>query len=541
MSSRPKLKFLPGLIACILPLTLQPTCFFLLITSLGGIESLSLTLGMAGPAIHRVIALTVVCTLGLAGVLFFLGGGRKVPLVAPVVIAAVPWVMGVLAALTGASNTLEAVANVDPEDQLTLLSVGTGELICARLLGAWASATLMLAVAGGCFIAGGVRRLGSAPELGGPTQEAGGSAADAVEGGNQLLEGVVPLLLALVGFLVAAESTELSKGLVAVGSVNPADKSTILVSLAEELRPNRLLRLGALGVLVLAGFTLGVRRLMQRPRSMLALASLVALFPVAAGVLWADGRPLARMTAAVEKISPVVPGLAEVRLLPFGREVGIYSVEVIASPRGLQWPDGKGVEWGAGDEALTDFLERARGNLPEEDRPAKGGLMDKLFRGSMPRSHLTLAVDARLSVVELRRLLDLCTQVGLDTLYLVGTRGPDGAGVERVREVLEEAPPFIRSLVLALESGAGMVTVYLPSILHQVPYESASVGAGGIAGQEALASSEPAPSDSTLYLTITEQAALEDVALAVRKAHARGFQVVLSSQPPPSPPPPPQP
>lgn len=299
MSAR--LRVFPGLLTGLVPVVLLPVCAVLLVLELGGLNGLSRAMGMAGPAIHRVIALTVACTLGLAIVHFFIGAGRKVPLLVPLVLAVVPWLLGIRVALKGASLGLEAAAQLNPEEQLRIILASTGELLCARLIGAWFSAALLLSIAAGFFLAG------LWPH--GPSQEPGAS-----EERHRMFEALVPLLLALTGLLSALESAGLSEALLAASQSATDGNLPLLQAAAQQLQVPWTLRYAAMGALLLVLVALGARRLMQRPRSPRALASLVAIILVVAGVLWADGRPLARMEEAAKQSGQSLEGLNGGRL-----------------------------------------------------------------------------------------------------------------------------------------------------------------------------------------------------------------------------------
>jgi hypothetical protein len=474
--------------------------------------------------------LSVASTVLLALVLFFRASGRNVPLVLPVVLATVPWLAGVAGALRGARAVLEAVAGIPQDDRLLILMHGTGELICARLLGAWSSATLLLATAGALIIAS-LWHSGEEP-----------TGADA---GEQRLEAGAALLLALVCALAAFESKGLSDVLIAASSTSPSDRVTLLAAGAHELRIPLMLRAGALAGLVLVALGLGGRGLMRQPRDTAALLSRVPLVLVVASILWADGRPLARMSEAVDQASQAPAVLSRLRLLPFGGEGSVSRVAVVATAEGLSQPGGPEVPWSSNDKALSDFLRGVTESVARQE-PNPSDLSPSL----------ELAVDARVPVSELRRLIDVATQLELPTLSLVGTSVPESEATAEPPAAVAGAHPFLRQHVTLVKSTPGAAGVLLLPLLHSNAFTPSAVWVGELGAEHRILLSkvpvdtkvtrtlelagpdqpaeERVPGDTLLYLTVTDQASVEDVAHTVRKGRAQGFQVLLSARPPPT-------
>lgn len=289
MSPVPKLRVLPGVAAGLLPLLFLAASGGLLVVWLGGLEAFSRILGMAGPSIHRVAAFTLAAMANLVMILFLVGAWwRSVPLALPVLMALVPWWRGVLGALRGMPPVFTAVASIAPEDRGLMLMQGAAELQCLRLLGAWASATLLLATAAGLLIASLRRR------------DAGEDAALS-EAAERRLEAVLMALLAAVAWLAAFEALEVTRTFVAVAGADAADRDVLLAYGADQLKLLGLLRMGAVGGAVLAFLALGRRWMERQPRQTLALISLGLSVCLVAGTLGADGRPLARMRDAIEQ------------------------------------------------------------------------------------------------------------------------------------------------------------------------------------------------------------------------------------------------
>lgn len=288
MSPAPKLRVLPGVAAALLPLLFLAAWAVLLVAWLDGLDGFSSTLGMAGPSIHRIIALTLVATVLLELALFFVGAGRGVPLALPLLLALVPWGLGVRGALRGMPPVFTAVASVAPEDRGLMLMQGAAELQCLRMFGAWASAALLLASAVGLLLSS-LGRSGASQEPSRP------------EVAERRLEALLVALLAIAAWLSAIEALEVTRTFVAVVGADPADRNTLLAYGADQLKFLGMLRLGAVSGAVLAFLVLGRRRLERRPRASVALISLGLAACLVAGTLWGDGRPLAHMRDAIEQ------------------------------------------------------------------------------------------------------------------------------------------------------------------------------------------------------------------------------------------------
>ena len=503
-----------------LPWIVQVLAFIGLVVWLGGLDGLSETMAMAGRPVHRLNVLILVSTLALSAVLFLLASRGRIPAAAPLVLSTVPWLVGIWGSMRGTQEVIDVVQNVNPDNKAMILTQGSGEILSASLLGVWFSASLMLATAGALLLSALERRSEPAPGA-----------------GSRLLEAGLALGLAIVCLLTAFETKALSLGLTSLASVEPAYKASVLAQAVQQVQLLSLLRMGVLAATGLLVIALGLGALRRPPRDTLALLALVPLVLVEAGALWAQGQPLLRMRQAVSQAVEPPVALAGVRLLPFGDDAPLSEVQAVAGERGLSRPgSGPELPWSSGDEALGDWLVAA---APRPDPEA---------RGSQPA--LQLAVDARVPISALRRLLDVASQRELPMLRLVGLREPPPRDTSQEMSVL---PPVLRQFILAQRATVSCARVLLPPMLQSPAFIPGSIWAGELGAthqvklsesmgeQEArtleLTAPDPAPDeripkDTVLVLIVTEAASLEDVAHAVRKARLLGFEVLLSSRPP---------
>ncbi len=317
------------------------------------------------------------------------------------------------------------------------------------------------------------------------------------------------------------------------------------------------LRPWALRALVLGAGVLGAYHLTRRPKALSDLAGLGTLTLLAAGILWANSRPMLRMERQLETI--LRPRLTPegLRLLPFGGSWPANELDIAVTAHELTGPDGSRLAWSAGEQSLIDFLLNAYAVV--EHRPAR--LMrkqDSLIKGGWRT--LTLALDERMTTHQLRRLLAASSAAKLHTLILLTKRDRESqADVSGQLRAMFSHHPFLQRLGALMDARPGAVEVYLPQAFNDAwgtrPAPPLWVGEVGPEralrlsqwpprkGQEALVltleGSEKAVLPSTrllphLYLHVKEETALIDVAHAIRRARAHQFQVVLTVTPPPA-------
>jgi hypothetical protein len=124
----------------------------------------------------------------------------------------------------------------------------------------------------------------------------------------------------------------------------------------------------------------------------------------------------------------------------------------------------------------------------------------------------------------------------------------------------ETGHPFLLDMAKTLASRPGVSEVLLPPVAELSDFTPSAQWMGALDAQprlhiSRLTGARQGPGESreldlrgpettptereengpVLYLVVTDQAATEDVAHAVRKARAQGFRVLLSATPPPAP------
>jgi hypothetical protein len=119
----------------------------LLMAALGGLEQLSNALMEAGTIIYLALALCVVA--GIANTVLFVRAsrGNDIPAYLPLMLALLPWVMGIIGTMLGARMTMQAVEMVNPADKATIIAQGFSESLNNRLIGCWFSSAQLAAAA----------------------------------------------------------------------------------------------------------------------------------------------------------------------------------------------------------------------------------------------------------------------------------------------------------------------------------------------------------------------------------------------------------
>jgi hypothetical protein len=517
MSAPSKPSVVPGVIAA-LPLAIQPFLAMAFVLQAGGLDQIRRGVERAGMAPYVVLGCAGLAALGLCAVLYRLASGRQVPLVAPVGLALVPWLVGSMASLHNGRDMLVAIAAVDRLSQFTIFTLGTGDVLYPRWFGAWATAGLLLATTGGLVLAA-LGRIAPRAKQGEPRAS------------PRLLEAGAVLVLSALSLLSTIEAASLYETLSATANVNPADKATILANGTYELQGTLQARTVMRGALALAAALLVGWQLWRRPRDTAGLTLLALLVLWGGSVVWADGRPLSVLAREVERRFQPSAELAGMRLLPLGSFRSFDKLEIVATPEGVSRPGGTVLPWDAGHAEHVRLLKEATGAMEGSGR-------------RLPQRHLELALDARLPASALRRLLLASADADVSALYLLSEQSTE-ARRETLRALPQGCPLLVR-LVAADMLGPGVVEIFMASVLAEGGFSSAPLWKAKVGTEPQLrlehesgtrvwdlrapdsGDSFPELNNAMLYLTFQDEASLEDVAHAVRKAQAQGLHVTLA-------------
>ena len=537
MPTPQKQSTLSGLFAGCLPLLLMPLSLILL--AMLEVDHLLAFIKLTkGPA--DLFWVSGVCALALVFVLFHQGSGHPTPLLLPVTVALVPWLVSVRRAHGLVTEGIDGASRYRPDNELSLLLEYTYKLLEMQLLGAWVTATLLVACVGGLVIR---------PVDGHRASSRGTPSPRSL----RALEIVGLLLLGGVLFTRIVETRGLAQIFGAVAYSEQTKLAGDLEDGAWALRGITVLYPLALGALALSLGALGVRRRASRPGDLAGLVAPVGLGLLMAGALWSAGRPLDRMEQSIEAVSRPSPALADLQLLPLGESRPINALEVIVTPGGLSGPGGTQVEWSAGEQALVEFLLSAHEDA-ERSRPVRTYRLNAI--GAEDSRTLWLALDARLTTHQLRRLIDASIEAKLHGFDLLTKRDLDSQGdVSFHFRAVSSEHPLLRRLGATMEALPGTIRAYLPLAFEKNQQKDriwvGEVGAerevrllpwAGREGQKPVIlslSGAEQPLFRTnheqfrpLYLHVKEEAALLDVASALRQARRRGFLPVLTTAEP---------
>lgn len=444
---------------------------------------------MGGPALLLVIAGTATGTIGAAIAIFLAGRGVRVPAAAPVLLASLPWLAGLLGARMGMGMAWAAVAHVDVAFRSALMAQGIAEATSARLLGAIMASGILASVAIGLALGALAQR---APErspvgalIGGglalpllglalygfaATHLAGaalvvtglgvvfggaiagaGIGADEPHGRSGALGAAAPVAggLALLAAAVATTSMSTKFAFRAIAMVEPGDMTAVLAESASHIIalawPLRwALPVGLVGAAGLAGWAA-----MRSKPSAGRVAGGVALVATALAVWGAD---IATMNYAEDRLSELgdvpwlrIEGLEPVTVLTSNS--GAYPDRVLGLT-GMMRPGGAAVGAELGEATRELAREAAERRIPirlDEGLPAPP--FD--FRAE---PELTIVLDRRVDAPALRIFFGALAQGGVRSLELLGARpGEDRSDESRAR--VRDAFPLLMQLV----GGSGSV------------------------------------------------------------------------------------
>ncbi|WP_257457390.1 hypothetical protein [Archangium lipolyticum] len=220
---------------------------------------------MAAAVLGVMVVLSMLLSMGLTG--------RHAPLVVLVGIAMLPWFLGIAGTDEAMERVLAALPDVGSGDALGVLVAGTGEAMVTRLMGAWASAALLVGVAVGLVLL-----RGRATLVG--------------EGTGQLLGAALSLVLGSIALLVALEAHQLFQMLTTLATQSAEARAGFITSGTERLADLHQLRWAALGLLAVLALSLVSWQFYLRPQAVSQWAGSLVLAGLSAAVLLLDARPL---------------------------------------------------------------------------------------------------------------------------------------------------------------------------------------------------------------------------------------------------------
>jgi len=272
-----KLNPLPGLALAALPPAAVLAFSLVFLSFVGGRAEVWRMTDAAGTYSLLMVATVVGVTLLLSALLSMGLRGRHAPLVVLVGLGMLPWFLGIAGSEEALEKVLAALPDAGAGQVLTVLVTGTGEAMVARLLGAWASAALLVGMALGIAL---LRK----------------QAALVGEDAGRLLGAALSLVLGVVALLVALEAFQLFELLTSMASQSSQAHVALIAAGTRRLAQVQTLRsatLGALGVLALA---LVLWQFFVRPEAVGQWVGSMTLAVLAATVLMLDGRPLRMAT-----------------------------------------------------------------------------------------------------------------------------------------------------------------------------------------------------------------------------------------------------
>ncbi|HYO55783.1 hypothetical protein [Archangium sp.] len=212
-------------------------------------------------------------TLVLSGLLSMGPSGRHAPLVVLVGLATLPWLLGIAGTQEAVEKVLAALPDAGNGDALAVLVAGTGEAMVTRLLGAWMSAALLVAVAVGLVL---LRERATLVE----------------EDSGRLLGAALGLALGSIALLVALEAHHLFELLTTLATQAPEARAGLIAAGTKKLTHLQELRSATLGALAVLALALICWQFILRPEDVTQWAGSLMLAALAAAVLVLDARPM---------------------------------------------------------------------------------------------------------------------------------------------------------------------------------------------------------------------------------------------------------
>lgn len=359
----------------------------------------------------------------VAAVVFVASRGASGVAALAVPITLVPWAIMALAALLGAELVAEAAYHADPASQVTLVGMGSAEIMASRALGA------SLVLGGALALSGAFLVLSQARAADGHGARVPGSGLAAL-----LLLGVVA-----VASTVLVDAAVLRGGLSAASLADAGTRATLLGDTLNRARTTSLALLAVLAVTAFLGFG-GVVLALQRRAAGGAL--LVVVTWLGGALFGAADVTMVHYVAASLAIPTPWASEPDFVPLPLDERGGTArSVACLATVTRVRCEGGD-----APYAALDGVLPRPS----SAGAPSAEGLLRGVTLAGEPA--LTVALDARLPAPALRQLLVAAATAGYRSLRVVGAFTPPA-----FRE--GDVPPLLRSQALTTPSTTWLLTL----------------------------------------------------------------------------------
>jgi hypothetical protein len=268
-----RLNTLPGLLLAVLPPVAVLGFGLAFLSFAGGRAEVWRMTDATGPYSVLMAVAVLAVMLVLSGLLSMGPSGRHAPLVVLVGLATLPWLLGIAGTQEAVEKVLAALPDAGNGDALAVLVAGTGEAMVTRLMGAWMSAALLVAVAVGLVL---LRE----------------RAALVGEEAGRLLGAALGLALGSTALLVALEAHHLFELLTTLATQAPEARAGLIAAGTEKLTSLQALRSATLGALTVLSLALICWQFFLRPEAVTQWAGSLLLAALAAAVLILDARPM---------------------------------------------------------------------------------------------------------------------------------------------------------------------------------------------------------------------------------------------------------
>jgi len=411
---------------------------WLLVSWAGGPGELSRITSAAGSFTSLVLLSGLVELAFLTLMVCHIGTGRVVPLAVMLGMATLPWTVGLLGTEVILGRVVAALGSMELPDARNALSLGVGEAMASRMLGAWMSAALLLGLGLGLAMAG------ASAEV--PFRSSSqGSTASIVFGV------VVAIVLSVIALVSALEAHRLFELLTGLPQRPIADRASLLSQAADDVLRLRPIRQACQALLLTLAGVLLVWQLRRSSRPARGWMGSIFLAAAVTALFLLDSHPLRLAEQGARAAGLGTPSL------PMGFEPLRTSEAAMPHPfaalvtaEGLTPSAGVRLGWSTPGKALAESLSGSlHASFPQSTRPS----------GVTPEPVLPVLADARTTGVNLRRLVEASALAGARAVELVGQH-PHSANLATLAKLEAQVPLF--SLLAARE---GSLQLLLPSAL----------------------------------------------------------------------------